>query len=162
MAYYNVDKGTASKLPPIAQLAVMKGDRSKGKGVFNTYCTTCHQVNGNGTDFGPNLSEIGNKLAKEAIYKAIIAPDAGISFGFEGYIFKLKNGKQVLGYVTSETPAETAVKVIGGTVEKIPADNIISREACKHSLMPTGLATAMSREQLVNLVEYLAALKKMQ
>ena len=41
-------------------------------------CSKCHQINGTGTDFGPNLSEIGAKLAKKALYETILDPSAGI------------------------------------------------------------------------------------
>ena len=159
MAYFHIDQGTKSSLPPITELAAMTGDPNVGKEVFSTYCATCHQVNGTGTDFGPKLSQIGGKLAKEAIYKAVITPDAGISFGYEGYVFKLKDGKSVLGYVTNETPKEIDVKVIGGNVEKIPAGQVASKTAYGHSLMPTGLASSMSQDQLTGLVEYLSTLK---
>ncbi|MDP4285053.1 MAG: PQQ-dependent sugar dehydrogenase [Bacteroidota bacterium] len=160
--YFNIAKEKNTVLPPISQLAEMKGNPVEGAKVFTNYCTTCHAVNGNGTAFGPNLSEIGTKLAKDAIYKSIITPDDGISFGYEGYMFKLRDGKQLLGYVSSETSTEVDIKIMGGTLEKIPAKDIISRKAYSHSLMPTGLATSMPQNQLVNLVEYLSTLKKKQ
>ena len=158
--YFNVAKEKNTSLPPISELATMKGNAVEGAKVFTSYCTTCHAENGNGTDFGPNLSEIGTKLAKSAIYKSIITPDDGISFGYEGYTFKLKNGKELVGYVSSKTPTEVDIKIIGGTVEKIPAKDIVSQKPYGHSLMPTGLATSMSQDQLVNLVEFLSGLKK--
>ena len=158
--YFNVATEKNTSLPPINQLAEMKGNAAEGLKVFTNYCTTCHAENGNGTNFGPNLSEIGTKLAKSAIYKSIITPDDGISFGYEGYTFKLKDGKQLLGYVASETPTEVDIKIIGGTIEKVPSKNIVSRTAYKHSLMPTGLATSMPQQDLVNLVEFLSTLKK--
>lgn len=161
-AYFNVGGASQSKLLPVSRLASMKGDPGKGEVIFGSYCSTCHMINGRGTDFGPNLSEIGGKLAKDAIYTSIITPDAGISFGYEGYIFKLKDGKQPLGYVISETPSETDIKMIGGIVENIPAKDILSKKAYDHSLMPTGLAASMTQDQLVNLVEYLSSLKKKQ
>lgn len=160
MALFKTGNNKGTALAPIAQLAALKGDPGEGKTVFNTYCASCHRVHKEGTDFGPDLSEIGGKLAKEAIYKAIITPDDGISFGYDGYTFTLKNGKEILGYITSETAGEVAVKVIGGAVEKIPAADILSRKAYAHSLMPSGLATAMPQAQLVDLVAYLSGLKK--
>ena len=159
-AYFNIHVEAKSALPPVDQLVTMKGDANKGAAVFTSYCTTCHTVNRKGADFGPELSEIGTKLAKDAIYKSIITPDAGISFGYDAYFFKLKDGKQLLGYVTSETLSEVDIKIMGGSVEKIPAKNIVSRKAYGHSLMPTGFATSMGQDQLVNLVEYLSTLKK--
>jgi hypothetical protein len=52
------------------------------------------------------------------------------------------------------------VKVIGGEVKTLPVADIVSRTPYGRSLMPTGLATAMSRTQLVDLVEYLSQLGK--
>ncbi|MET6996850.1 c-type cytochrome [Chitinophaga defluvii] len=104
----------SSKLPPVAELLKMKGDATSGAAVFESYCSTCHVVNNKGTNFGPNLSEIGSKLSVEAMYKAILSPSAGISFGFEGYNFKLANGTTLSGYIASQTEDEITIKVIGG------------------------------------------------
>ncbi|HVV02517.1 MAG TPA: PVC-type heme-binding CxxCH protein, partial [Verrucomicrobiae bacterium] len=52
----------AATLPPIAELAARKGDIAHGAQVFRSEtatCSKCHQINGEGVDFGPNLSEIG-------------------------------------------------------------------------------------------------------
>src|SRR5690606_838830 len=73
------------KHPPVSELAARTGDPLKGKTVFVNYCSACHQVRGDGADFGPKLSEIGDKLPKEAQYLALYYPSAGISFGYEGY-----------------------------------------------------------------------------
>jgi putative membrane-bound dehydrogenase-like protein len=158
-AYFGLDSSRAA-LPPLATLMAQHGNAANGQEVFRTYCASCHRVSGQGTDFGPDLSAVGGKLAREAIYKAIITPDAGINFGFEGYTFRLKTGQTFTGYVTSRTPEETSVKVIGGEVKTLPVADIVSRTPYGRSLMPTGLATAMSRTQLVDLVEYLSQLGK--
>jgi putative membrane-bound dehydrogenase-like protein len=159
VAYYE-PAAVHHDLLPVDQLVAMKGDVSGGKKVFAGYCATCHVAGNTGVNFGPALSEIGSKLTKSAIYDAIIHPDAGISFGFEGYFFKLKDGSQVLGYVAGETKEEVDVRTAGGQGVKLKKNTIVSRKAYEHSLMPTGLATAMSQQELVNLVAYLAALKK--
>ena len=127
--------------------------------MFGTYCATCHTAKGQGIDFGPGLSEIGAKLTKDAIYAAIINPDAGISFGYEGVLFSLKDGTRILGYVAGTTNNEIDVKTAGGQGVKILKSNIVSKKPYEHSLMPTGLATAMPQQELVDLVTYLSELK---
>ncbi len=57
---------SVTKHPALNELVKMRGDETKGKEVFKMYCAVCHQVNGEGADFGPKLSEIGGKLAKKA------------------------------------------------------------------------------------------------
>jgi putative heme-binding domain-containing protein len=150
----------AAGLPPVAELVKRAGDAAKGQPVFMAYCFTCHQVNGAGIDFGPALSEIGSKLAKEALYDSILNPSAGISFGFEGWQVKTKDGNQFLGMIASETDTELALKVPGGIIQKLKKDTISEREKMKVSIMTPNLHTVMSEDDLVNLVEYLATLKK--
>ena len=125
-----------------------------------TYCFTCHQVNGEGIDFGPALSEIGSKLAKEALYDAILNPGAGISFGFEGWDVKTKDGNNYIGMIASETDAELALRVPGGIIQKVAKSNLASRDRMTASLMTPNLHTVISEADLVSLVEYLASLKK--
>jgi putative heme-binding domain-containing protein len=153
----------AEPLPPASELLHRAGDPARGAEVFvreTVACNRCHQVNGEGIDFGPNLSAIGAKLAKDALYEAILDPSAGISFGFEVWLIELKNGDEVFGLVVSETADELAVKAPTGIVTRYKKDAIARREQQRSSAMPTGLAQAMSVQELVDLVEYLASLKK--
>jgi putative heme-binding domain-containing protein len=149
-------------LPPLVELVKRKGDRAKGEKVFNSPsagCATCHQVNGQGIDFGPNLTEIGSKLAREALYESILDPNAGISFGYEAWSVELKSGDELYGLIVSDTPQEVAVKSVGGIVTKCRPGEIVRREKGKLSIMPAGLQQNMSTQDLVDLVEYLASLK---
>lgn len=153
----------AKPLPSISELVRMRGDPDRGASLFRSEkvgCSKCHQVNGQGTDFGPNLSEIGTKLAKEALYEAILDPSAGISFGYEAWQLELKNGDEAYGLIVSETSDELSVKAVGGVVTTYPKTEIAKRTRQKLSIMPAGLEQAMSAEDLVDLIEFLASLKK--
>lgn len=154
---------TAEALPPIAELAKRTGDPVKGAEVYRrdtVSCIRCHQVNGEGIDFGPRLSEIGTKLGKDALYQSIIDPSAGISFGYEAWEIELKDGDEAFGLIVSETADELAVKAQTGIVSRYKKSDIVRRAQMKTSVMPTGLEQAMTVDDLVNLVEYLASLKK--
>jgi len=153
----------AQPLPPISQLIHLQGDAKRGAEVFRREtvgCVKCHQVNGEGIDFGPNLSEIGAKLGKEALYEAILDPSAGISFGFEAWQIELKNGDEACGLIVSDTAEEIALKTQGGIVTRYKKSDLSKREQQKLSIMPAALEQGMSTQDLVDLVEYLAALKK--
>ena len=68
-----------------------KGNAARGKLVFETTgtCAKCHVVNGQGKEVGPNLSEIGSKLSREAMFESILYPSAGISHNYETYLLLL-------------------------------------------------------------------------
>jgi len=153
----------AHALVPISELVNRKGDPQKGAAVFRREtvgCFKCHQINGQGIDFGPNLSEIGTKLAKDAIYESIRDPSAGISFGYEAWQLDFKNGDDAFGLIVSETADEISVKAVGGLVTRYKKSDIARRTKQKLSIMPAGLEQTMTTEDLVDLVEYLSSLKK--
>ena len=99
-------------------------------------------------------------MGKDALYESILDPSAGISFGFEAWQINLKDGDEAYGLIVSDTPDEIAVKAVGGVVTRYAKANIASRTKQKLSIMPSGLQQAMTRQELVDLVEYLASLKK--
>ena len=153
----------AAPLPPIPDLVKMKGDAGRGAEIFgrpDVACINCHQVNGKGIEFGPKLSEIGTKLAKEALYETILDPSAGISFGYEGWQIQLKNGDEALGLIVSETNDDLALKTQNGIVTRYQKNEIDKRTKSNTSIMPAGLQQSMSVQDLVDLVEYLTSLKK--
>ena len=150
-------------MPPIAELVNRKGNPSNGALVFRREtvgCYKCHQIKGEGIDFGPNLSEIGTKLAKDAIYQAILDPSAGISFGYEAWQLDFKNGDDALGLIVSETADEVVLKTVGGITTRYKKSDILRRTKQKLSIMPAGLEQTMSTDELVDLVEYLSSRKK--
>lgn len=146
------------KFGSIAEMVALEGTAANGLPVFERICSTCHVVNAKGTQFGPELSEIGDKLSKEGLYKAIMYPNAGISYGYEGFLIKTSAGETLAGYISSETNDEIEVTVIGGAKTTYAKKDIISKEPLENSLMPTGLHNALTQQELIDLVEYLTTL----
>ncbi|MCK0189515.1 PVC-type heme-binding CxxCH protein [Arenibacter sp. F20364] len=143
----------------IAKLVERSGNATDGKKIYTTYCSSCHLAAGSGIDFGPELSDIGNKLSKQFLYSNIIYPSAGINFGFEGYSLKMKDGKTYTGYILSRTEDEITIKMMGGTQKTLELQDITEQQALEQSLMTPGLANIMPEADLVDLVAYLETLK---
>lgn len=137
----------------------LKGDIAKGKEVYTLHCLRCHQLNGEGIDFGPKLSEIGTKLPKEALMDAIEKPSAGVSFGYEAYEITQDDGSMVMGLITSTSESEVQVKYPDGSIEKIDIKKIKSQKKLKESIMPA-LHQAMAPQELADLLAYLGSLRK--
>ncbi|MEI9919675.1 MAG: PVC-type heme-binding CxxCH protein [Bacteroidota bacterium] len=145
-------------LSAISTLAYRQGDVAKGQTVFENNCAQCHTVKGKGTNFGPDLSEIGDKLSKEGIFNAILFPDLGISFGYEGYLLKLNDGTTAVGRIISETADKIELQYMSNTQTLKPSD-VASKTKLPNSLMPGDLQRLMTEDELVDLVEYLKQLK---
>jgi putative heme-binding domain-containing protein len=150
-------------LPPVTELLKRTADVAHGATVFarpESACMTCHRVNDKGVDLGPALSEIGDKLAKDAIYEAILDPSASIAFGYDAWEITLKSGDEAGGIIVSETADELLIKDAKAIATRIKKQDIASRRKLKTSLMPADLQKTMSTQDLVDLVGYLSSLRK--
>ena len=150
----------AKPRPSLQELASLKANAGEGKQVFTTNCAVCHQVNSEGYDFGPKLTEIGSKLPKEALLESITQPSKGIGFGYEGWQLKMKDGSNLSGIITSKTETDITVKFPGGAIKEIKTADVEMMTQMKESMMPEGLYQNLSKQDLANLLEYLQGLKK--
>ena len=152
----------STPLPSLAELVDAQGDAERGKVVFNTTgtCRNCHQVNGDGTEVGPDLSEIGAKLARQAMLESILYPSAAISHNFEHWVVLTDDGLVHSGLLVSETADELKLKDEKGIVRTIPMATIEERSKAETSLMPADIQKLMTAGELVDLVEYLSTLKE--
>ena len=158
--YLKLPPGKEGKpLPPIEDMEAKEGTVDKGKVVFASLCSNCHQINNEGVNFGPDLSEIGGKLSSRGLYTSILFPDQGISFGFEGYRIKLKDGSSAFGRIVSETEDKIDMQYMANqqTVQKA---DVVSRAQIPGSLMTSNLQSSMTEQELIDLVTYLKTLKK--
>jgi putative heme-binding domain-containing protein len=158
----NAKTAVAKKVPTLSELLTLKADAANGKGVFTNTCAACHQVNNEGFDFGPKLTEIGSKYPKEGLLQSIVNPSEGIAFNNEGYELKMKDGSTLTGIVASKTETDIILKYPGGSRQNIKTSDVSSIKQLKVSMMPEGLHESMSAQDLANLLEYLSSLKKRQ
>jgi putative membrane-bound dehydrogenase-like protein len=141
----------------IPRMLAATGDIEKGKVIATGYCTACHKIGSEGIDFGPALTQIGNKLSKEALINSIINPSEGMGFGYETQLVKFKDGKEIRCIVNSKTENDLIVKLVGSgeqTIYKLA--DIASITQLSESLMP---AFPLSEQELVDLVSYLEGLR---
>ncbi len=127
----------------IKALAARAGNAKQGKAVFQKFCFACHKAGDLGIDFGPGLSEIGDKLPKSELLLAIVKPNAGISFDYEGWTIETNQGS-VLAGIVSESDEELTVRLAGGVSQKVKKMDVAKRTKMKASLMPEGFQLAIS------------------
>lgn len=149
-------------LPPIAELVKRSGNASRGKELFATIgtCAKCHKVRGEGKEVGPDLSEIGGKLSKEAMYLSILDPSAGVSFNYETWSVRTADGTVHSGVLVSQTDDAIELKTAEAIVHKLPRDEIEQLKKQPISLMPADIQKLLKAQDLVDIVEYLTTLKK--
>lgn len=147
------------EVPVLNELLSMTGNAKNGAAVFKRYCFVCHQVNAEGFDFGPKLTEIGSKFPKEGLLDAIVRPSAGISFGFETWQIDMKDGSNLIGIIASRTETDIELKYPGGATQKIKTNDVKTIKNLPESMMPKA-DEMLTKQELADLVQYLSLLKK--
>jgi len=148
--------------PPISELTKLKGDLANGRMVFFSTgtCHKCHVVDNMGREIGPNLTEIGSKLSREAMFESVLYPSAGISHNFELWTVVKTDGTTLNGILVSNTDAEVSIKGDDALVRAIPKADIEELVKQKISLMPADLQKTMTTQELADVTEYMQSLKK--
>jgi putative membrane-bound dehydrogenase-like protein len=142
----------------MAKLVAASGDIEKGKTIASNYCLACHKIGNEGIDFGPGLTEIGDKLSKDGLFNSIINPSEGMGFGYETQLVKLKDGTEFTCIVNSKTENDLVVKLVGSGEQKIyKLAGVASVTQLDESLMPK---FPLSETELIDLVSYLETLRK--
>lgn len=75
-------------------------------------------------------------------------------------MFTFKEGTEAFGLLASETEDDLVVKAQGGVVTRHRKADLRKRENQPQSIMPAGLVSNLSAQELVDLVEYLASLRQ--
>ncbi len=145
-----------------AGLVARAGDAIHGRKVFfesaGGLCAKCHRIDGQGTDFGPDLSHIATKYDKAALLENIVEPSKTIAEGFTSYLVKTKGGDVINGLLVSKTDSEVVLK---DTTKQyhVPAADIQKMVAQTVSAMPEGLLADLSPQDAADLLAFLATLK---
>lgn len=151
-----------TKPNPMA-FALEGGDKEAGKNVFfqkiAVACVRCHKLEGQGGDVGPELNGIGSKQKRDYLLESIILPEKNIAKGFESLIIVLSNGKTVTGILKQDKPNEIVLMDFEGKLMTVKKADIEEKKIGK-SAMPADLYKQLSKQELRDLVEYLASLKQ--
>jgi putative heme-binding domain-containing protein len=134
---------------------IAKGNPSQGRAIFAGVCSVCHKLYGEGNLIGPDLTGSGRHDVGYLI-ENIADPSAVVAADFTMVVVTLKDGRVLNGIISAKTDRTITVKMIGmeTTVDR---SDITKQEQLPISMMPEGLLTALSDEQISNLVSYLVS-----
>lgn len=139
--------------------SLSSGDVGEGRKLFfgKALCSTCHSVVGQGGDFGPDLTNIGEIRSKHDLLEAILYP--GASFAREYETTKVVTEKGTFtGIIKEQLPETLVVETSPGVLARIARNEITSIENQDVSLMPPGLQKLLTTQEMSDLMAYLASL----
>lgn len=129
----------------------LTGNAADGRKTFATHCASCHRLDREGHNVGPDLFGIRNQ-PKESILLHIVHPNYEFVSGFNACMVECRDGRELTGLIIGESPASVTLRQAQGIEETIPRAGITRLTVGQLSLMPEGLEAAMSRQELADLL----------
>jgi putative heme-binding domain-containing protein len=135
--------------------AMQTADPGRGRAVYAKTCQQCHKLFGEGGAVGPDLTG-GNRADVDYILSNVIDPSAEVGRDFRMSVVRTADGRVLTGIVTERTPNRLVLQT---ATEKlvIAADDVEGVKDSPTSIMPEGQLDALTRDQVRDLMAYLAS-----
>lgn len=146
-------KALDAKFAKYTELGRKGGNVENGK-LLSALCTSCHVINGQGGQIGPDLSGTA-EMGLEGVLRNILTPNAAMESGYRIYRVEMKSGEIIDAFFVSEDKKAVVIRQAGLPDRRIPRNEIASTRYIRRSLMPEGLLDALSDEQAADLLAYL-------
>jgi len=128
-------------------------DLRAGHALAKQHCLTCHKLNGEGAEVGPDLTGSG-RSSLDALLANVIDPNQIIGKGFENVMIETKDDRSLSGRLVEDTPAHVKLLAAGPKEEVLSKSNIASLRVSEFSVMPEGLEQ-MPDADFRNLIAFL-------
>jgi putative membrane-bound dehydrogenase-like protein len=138
-----------------ADVATMKGDAGRGKAVFARVCASCHQLEGVGHVVGPDLAALTNRSAAYLLTE-ILDPNRNVDTRYLEYTAVTKRGRSFTGILAAETATSITLREQEGREHVLLRTDLESLTSSGKSLMPEGLEKDLKKQDLADLIAYLA------
>ena len=135
------------------------GDPANGKVIFTKTCAACHQLHGEGTKIGPDLTTADRKNRMYMLMN-IVDPSGYIRPEYITHTVNTLDGRTATGVVVEQSPESlTLANYVNSKVEKavIAKRDIDKLEPSSVSVMPEKLLDTMTDDQIRDLFAYLAS-----
>ncbi len=138
---YVAPKPNATRAEAVAQFRpalTLTGDAKRGQAFFADRCAVCHRFGGNGSPVGPVLD--ASALAGRGKLLGIVT---------------LKAGGAIEGILANQSPAGVVLRMPGAAERAIATADIAKIERPAQSLMPDGIETGMTAQQMADLLTFI-------
>ncbi len=139
---------------------VTSGDVGRGRRIFfgdKVACYTCHAIGDEGGNLGPDLTTVGLIRSGHDLVESVLFPSASLVQDFETYVIETE-WETFDGVIARQDADSITLRTGVGEESHINRDEIVSMTLTPISKMPEGLDTALTREELVDLLTFLMSL----
>jgi putative heme-binding domain-containing protein len=145
--------------PPAPVAPPPPGDAANGKAIFEGkgQCANCHRIHGNGSRYGPDLSEIGARRPDQ-LQASILDPDAEILPANRTYRVVERNGAVTVGRLLNLDTFTVQLMDEKERLLSFEKSNLREYGFVEKSPMPS-YKVKLTEQEVADLVNYLYSLK---
>jgi putative heme-binding domain-containing protein len=154
----NVESGRQKERLDQLTTTLGQGDIRRGQLVFQSSkaaCSACHAIGYLGGTIGPDLSRIGKIRTERDLLESLLFPSVSFVRSYEPVLIETKSGKQFNGLIRRESAEDITLVVNAKEEARIARDEIEEIRPGTVSIMPAGLDTQLTPEQLADLIAFL-------
>ena len=134
------------------------GNADAGKAIYaKSGCAACHRIGNQGSDLGPDLTDIGRRRGLAFLEESIVKPEAFVPNKYRAVQLVMTSGSTVSGIRLNEDDLSVQVRDLSGTPRSFLKENVKEVRRDKTTLMPS--YGTLSKKDLEDLVAYLNSLK---
>lgn len=131
-----------------------RGNASDGRTVFNRICAQCHTLFDSGGKVGPDITG-ANRTDLAYLLETIVDPNAVIPNEYRTSEIETKDGRSLTGVVKIMGDKSIMLQTANELVT-IPRDEIESQRQTELSMMPEGLLSSLTDQEVRDLLYYLS------
>lgn len=139
------------------------GNANAGSKVYHRAalsCVTCHAINDKGGTLGPDLTAVGAGVPIEILIESILWPRRQIKEGYLSTTITTKAGQVLSGHLRTENKERIVIHDAASQSDHTLSPRSVASRQDAGSIMPPGLTAHLTREELRDLIRFLADLKK--
>jgi putative heme-binding domain-containing protein len=130
------------------------GDPYKGETLFQQRCSVCHTLFFKGGRIGPDLTSF-QRDDLGTLLTSIVDPNAEIREGYQNQVVTTTDGRTLSGVVTASDATVLVLRGFDGNEISIPRGELREAKPTGVSLMPEGLLTGLSEQEIRDFFAYL-------
>ena len=133
-----VDRDRQQIVTRFQSLLTGEGSVERGKSMFQKTCASCHRLDNQGAQVGPDLTPLRNRGAAFMLTN-ILDPNREVDPRYEAYNAVTADGKVYSGILRNDAPQTVELLLADGKVAAVDRADLEILQATGKSLMPEGL-----------------------
>lgn len=138
----------------------LPGDPARGAKLYQSAgCASCHTVAGQGSSYGPDLTEIGARRSAAYLEESLRKPATALPEGFMLIKVRTANGRPVEGVRLAETNFSLHLRDATGRTHSFNRSQLATIEKLRGQTTMPSYDRSLTAAQIQDLVAYLAGLR---